>query len=77
MSNGSDFKCCFQDFNRSVGLYSQSIFQLQSPRALTATGCGNIVVWEHAGGDLKCNRKAFKIVKLQEKGLTVLTTTDK
>lgn len=66
-----------KDFNRSVGQYSQSIFQLQSPRALTATSCGNIVVWEHAGGDLKCNRKAFKIVKLQEKALTVLTTSDK
>lgn len=66
-----------KDFNRSVGLYSQSIFQLQSPRALTATSCGNIVVWEHAGGELPCNRKAFKIVKLQEKALTVLTTTDK
>ncbi|XP_020632367.1 WD repeat-containing protein 66-like [Orbicella faveolata] len=65
-----------KDFNRSVGQYSQSIFQLQSPRALTATSCGNIVVWEHAGGDLKCNRKAFKIVKLQEKALTVLTTSD-
>lgn len=66
-----------KDFNRSVGLYSQSIFQLQSPRALTATSCGNIVVWEHTGGDLKCNRKAFKIVKLQEKALTVLTTTNR
>lgn len=66
-----------KDFNRSVGQYSQSIFQLQSPRALTATSCGNIVVWEHAGGDLPCNRKAFKIVKLQEKALTVLTTADK
>ncbi|XP_022808405.1 cilia- and flagella-associated protein 251-like [Stylophora pistillata] len=66
-----------KDFNRSVGLYSQSIFQLQSPRALTATSCGNIVVWEHTGGDLKCNRKAFKIVKLQEKALTLLTTTNR
>lgn len=66
-----------KDFNRSVGQYSQSIFQLQSPRALTATSCGNIVVWEHVGGDLPCNRKAFKIVKLQEKALTVLTTADK
>ena len=35
------------------------------------------MVWEHAGGDLKCNRKAFKIVKLQEKALTVLTTSSR
>ncbi|KAK3746263.1 hypothetical protein QZH41_016512, partial [Actinostola sp. cb2023] len=64
-----------KDFNRSVGLYSQSVFQHKSTRALTATSCGNIVVWEHTG--LLCNRKAFKIVKLQEKALTVLTTIDK
>lgn len=35
------------------------------------------MVWEHTGGDLKCNRKAFKIVKLQEKALTLLTTTNR
>ena len=50
---------------------------MKSTRALTATSCGNIVVWEYTGKDLSCNRKAFKIVKLQEKALTVLTTVDK
>ncbi|XP_032233978.2 cilia- and flagella-associated protein 251 [Nematostella vectensis] len=66
-----------KDFNRSVGQYSQSVFQDNCTRALTATSCGNIVVWEHAGKGLPCNRKAFKIVKLQDKALTVLTTAEK
>lgn len=66
-----------QDFNKVVGLFSQSIFQPLSTKALTATSCGNIVVWDYAGGKLPCDRKALKIVRLQEKGINVLTSVDR
>ena len=36
-----------QDFNKAVGRYSQSIFQRNSSRALTATSIGNLVVWDN------------------------------
>ena len=36
-----------QDFNKQVGRYSQSIFQRNSSRALTATSIGNLVVWDN------------------------------
>ena len=36
-----------EDFNKPVGRYSQSIFQTQSSRALTATSIGNLVVWDN------------------------------
>jgi len=36
-----------EDFNKPVGRYSQSIFQLDCPRALTATSIGNLVVWDN------------------------------
>jgi len=36
-----------QDFNKQVGRYSQSIFQRNSSRALTATTIGNLVVWDN------------------------------
>ncbi len=35
-----------QDFNKQVGRYSQSIFQMRSSCALTATSIGNLVVWD-------------------------------
>eukprot|EP00795_Rhopilema_esculentum_P015460 gene15460-6711_t len=66
-----------KDFNKAVGTYSQSVFLAGTERALTATSCGNIVVWSHSDGDMPCNKKAFKIVKMQEKALTVLTLCDK
>ena len=35
-----------EDFNKPVGKYSQSIFQSNTTRALTATSLGNLVVWD-------------------------------
>jgi WD40 repeat protein len=72
-----------QDFNRVVGNYSQSIFCSNSTRALTATSVGNVVVWDNcrpiSGPALlepSPNKKAFKLVRVQDRGITVLTTTD-
>ncbi|XP_071509123.1 cilia- and flagella-associated protein 251-like [Diadema antillarum] len=73
-----------QDFNRVVGNFSQSIFCQNSTRALTATAAGNVVVWDNnrpVSGPISLepspNKKAFKLVRLQERGITVLTTTDR
>ncbi|XP_077995257.1 cilia- and flagella-associated protein 251-like [Glandiceps talaboti] len=72
-----------QDFNRAVGNYSQSIFVSCSTKAYTATSAGNIVVWDNnrpISGPISLepspNKKAFKLVRLQERGITVVTTTD-
>ncbi|XP_022086386.1 cilia- and flagella-associated protein 251-like [Acanthaster planci] len=72
-----------QDFNRVVGNYSQSIFCSNSTRAFTATSVGNVVVWDNcrpiSGPPLfepSPNKKAFKLVRVQERGITVLTTTE-
>lgn len=62
-----------QDFNKTVGLYSQTIYQPNSLTALTATSQGNIVVWVKSSGS-PSEMKASKIVRLQEKSITVLTT---
>ncbi|XP_055861223.1 cilia- and flagella-associated protein 251-like isoform X2 [Biomphalaria glabrata] len=35
------------DFNKPVGRYSQSMFQIGIARALTATSIGNLVVWDN------------------------------
>ncbi|XP_072043906.1 cilia- and flagella-associated protein 251-like [Amphiura filiformis] len=73
-----------QEFNRVVGNYSQSIFCSNSSRALTATSVGNVVVWDNnrpnsgvPSLEPSPNKKCFKLVRLQEKGITVLTTTDR
>lgn len=72
-----------QDFNRMVGNYSQSIFCANSTKALTATSVGNVVVWDNVrpvhGPPITTpspKKKAFKLVRLQERGIMVLTTTD-
>ncbi|XP_077862113.1 cilia- and flagella-associated protein 251-like [Saccoglossus kowalevskii] len=72
-----------QDFNRAVGNYSKSIFVSGTTKAYTATSCGNIVVWDNnrpisgpPSLEPSPNKKAFKLVRLQERGITVLTTTD-
>ena len=68
----------FQDFNKVVGLFSQSVFQPKSSKVLTGTSVGNIVVWDVVPStDLPCDRKAFKIVRLQEKGINVVTLVDR
>ncbi|CAF0707326.1 unnamed protein product, partial [Brachionus calyciflorus] len=61
-------------FNKPVGKLSQSIFQIQSNRALTGTSLGNLVVWEtvDSKGASKCNKKALKLFKLQDKSINVL-----
>ncbi|KAH3752677.1 hypothetical protein DPMN_187301 [Dreissena polymorpha] len=73
-----------QDFNKQVGRYSQSIFQRNSSRALTATSIGNLVVWDNnkpitkvISSEPSANKKALKIIRLQERGINVITTTDK
>ncbi|KAK6192834.1 hypothetical protein SNE40_004236 [Patella caerulea] len=73
-----------QDFNKQVGNYSQSIFQSNSSRALTGTSIGNLVVWDNnkpltkvVSTEQSADKKALKIIKLQERGINVLTTTDK
>ncbi|PIK40727.1 putative WD repeat-containing protein 66-like [Apostichopus japonicus] len=66
-----------QDFNRMVGHYSQSIFCSDSTRALTGTSVGNIVLGQSPITTPSPKKKAFKLVRLQERGITVLTTTDR
>ncbi|ESO91649.1 hypothetical protein LOTGIDRAFT_191347 [Lottia gigantea] len=73
-----------EDFNKQVGNYSQSIFQSNSSRALTGTSIGNLVVWDNnkpltkvVTTEQSADKKALKIIKLQERGINVLTTTDK
>ncbi|XP_053376609.1 cilia- and flagella-associated protein 251-like [Mercenaria mercenaria] len=83
-----------QDFNKQVGRYSQSIFQRNSSRALTATSIGNLVVWDNnkpvtkeqieeiykhevVSSEPSANKKALKIIRLQDRGINVITTTDR
>lgn len=73
-----------QDFNKPVGRYSQSIFQKNSSRALTATSIGNLVVWDNnkpvtkvVSSEPSANKKALKIIRLQDRGINVITTTDR
>lgn len=62
-------------FNRPVGKLTQSIFQNLRNRALTATSLGNLVVWQTTDEKSHvCDKKAFKLFKLQEKSINVLTT---
>ena len=83
--NYHDPKVTDKDFNRFVGTFSQSIHAPGSKWTFTATSAGNVVVW---APDKALDRqaastpsalyklKAFKLVKLQERALTVLTTHD-
>ena len=46
-------------------------------RALTATSLGNLVVWDNLRGHVTSDQKrALKLVKIQERGFTVLTSVD-
>ncbi|XP_013416583.1 cilia- and flagella-associated protein 251 isoform X1 [Lingula anatina] len=72
-----------EDFNKQVGRYSQTIYQTNSSRALTATSVGNLVVWDNnkpltkvVSTDPSPDKKALKLVKLQDRAINVLTTTD-
>ncbi|KAK7499056.1 hypothetical protein BaRGS_00009603 [Batillaria attramentaria] len=72
------------DFNKPVGRYSQSIYQSKSSRVLSATSIGNLVVWDNnkpvtkvVSTEQSADKKALKIIKLQDRGINVLTTTEK
>ncbi|XP_075240937.1 cilia- and flagella-associated protein 251-like isoform X2 [Convolutriloba macropyga] len=74
-----------KDFNRFVGTFSQSVHAPGSKWTFTATSAGNVVVWAPDKAlDRQASKspsalyklKAFKLVKLQERALSVLTTHD-
>ncbi|RUS85636.1 hypothetical protein EGW08_006582 [Elysia chlorotica] len=72
-----------QDFNKPVGRYSQSLFQMGIARALTATSIGNLVVWDNnrplskiMDVNQSADKKPLKIIRVHDKGINVLTTTD-
>ncbi|KAI0216835.1 cilia and flagella associated protein 251 [Lamellibrachia satsuma] len=72
-----------EDFNKPVGKYSQSIFLANCSKALTATSFGNLVVWSANKPLTKIvtdeptpDKKALKLVKIQDRAITVLTTMD-
>lgn len=72
------------DFNKPVGKFSQSIFLQHSTRVLTATSIGNLVVWDTNKPLTKMgknkatpDKKALKLVKMQERGINVLTTSER
>ncbi|XP_074868746.1 cilia- and flagella-associated protein 251 isoform X2 [Carettochelys insculpta] len=71
-------------FNKTVGLFSQSVFHFSNFQALTATSGGKLVVW-----DAVCppstpaslcvkphNMMAIKLMYVQKDALTVLTASD-
>ncbi|XP_070205737.1 cilia- and flagella-associated protein 251-like isoform X2 [Littorina saxatilis] len=73
-----------EDFNKPVGRFSMSIYQTNSSRALTATSIGNLVVWDNnkpltkvVSTEQFADKKALKIIKVQDRGISVLTTTDR
>ena len=81
----SDPKVTDQDFNRVVGTFSQSVHAPGSKWTFTATSAGNVVVWapdkilDRQASKAKAasyKLKAFKLVRLQERALTVMTTHD-
>ncbi|BFZ18180.1 hypothetical protein BsWGS_21219 [Bradybaena similaris] len=72
-----------KDFNKPVGKYSQSLFQIGIARALTATSIGNLVVWDNnrplskiMDVNQSADKKPLKIIKVHDKGINVLTNTD-
>ncbi|KAM4808158.1 cilia- and flagella-associated protein 251 [Rhinophrynus dorsalis] len=71
-------------FNKTVGSFSQSVFDFGAVRALTGTSEGKLVVWETTcPQSLKDKasvpahkKKALKLMHLQKDGITVLTVHD-
>ena len=55
-----------------------TIHSIQHPnRALTATSLGNLVVWDNLRGHVTSDqKKPLKLVKIQDRGFTVLTCVD-
>ncbi|XP_067932083.1 cilia- and flagella-associated protein 251-like [Watersipora subatra] len=71
------------DFNKPVGKYTQSIFLENTNKCLTATSLGNLVVWasnkpltKAVDNEPTPNKKALKLVKVQDRGINVLMVTD-
>lgn len=70
-------------FNRVVGTFSQTLYQLDGVHALTGTSQGNIVVWEPERPKVKTEvetpairKRALKLVKLQDRAITTLSFTN-
>uniref|UniRef100_A0A8C8RGZ7 Cilia- and flagella-associated protein 251 n=1 Tax=Pelusios castaneus TaxID=367368 RepID=A0A8C8RGZ7_9SAUR len=71
-------------FNKTVGLFTQSVFHFSNSQALTATSGGNLVVWDSvcppsmpASLCVKpLNMKAIKLMHVQKDALSVLTASD-
>jgi WD40 repeat protein len=63
-----------ETFAKPVGKLTQSLFQSRPNRALTATSLGNLVVWDKVDtkGASRCDKKALKLFKLQEKSINIL-----
>uniref|UniRef100_A0A4W3HV19 Cilia- and flagella-associated protein 251 n=1 Tax=Callorhinchus milii TaxID=7868 RepID=A0A4W3HV19_CALMI len=74
-----------QTFNKTVGLFSQSVFHHNPSQALTATSAGNLVIWDtksppeiSLNAEIKSyKKKALKLVHLQNDGITVVTFSDR
>ncbi|XP_069475694.1 cilia- and flagella-associated protein 251 [Ambystoma mexicanum] len=72
-------------FNKAVGAFSQSVFYLDTLKALSATSAGKFVVWDTvspASSDSKPsikphNKRALKLMPVQKDGITVLTVYDR
>uniref|UniRef100_A0A8C4Q657 Cilia- and flagella-associated protein 251 n=1 Tax=Eptatretus burgeri TaxID=7764 RepID=A0A8C4Q657_EPTBU len=68
---------------RPVGLLSQSAFQPGFPRAITASSCGELLVWELSQkgkgqkGSWPHTTHNVKILRLQEKAISMLSVTTK
>ncbi|KAJ1093171.1 hypothetical protein NDU88_006278 [Pleurodeles waltl] len=68
-------------FKKAVGTFSQSVFYLDTLKALTATSAGKLVVWDTIGPksfapdpSLRPHQKrALKLMPVQEEAITVLT----
>lgn len=70
-------------FNRVVGTFSQTLYQLDGVQALTGTSQGNIVVWEPERPKAKTDaetpairKRALKLVRLQDRAITTLSFTN-
>nr|XP_008119553.1 PREDICTED: WD repeat-containing protein 66 isoform X1 [Anolis carolinensis]XP_016853170.1 PREDICTED: WD repeat-containing protein 66 isoform X1 [Anolis carolinensis] len=71
-------------FDRSVGLFSQSLFHFSTPQAITGTMEGKMALWGPIAPPSKdpalnvkpYNMKVIKLVHLQREGISVLAVTD-
>ncbi|XP_042297325.1 cilia- and flagella-associated protein 251 [Sceloporus undulatus] len=70
-------------FEKTVGLFSQTLFHFSTDRAITATLEGKIALWgpvclpSQDPVPKPYSMKAIKLIHLQKDGITVLATTDK